>query len=182
MRAYRKSFPRERGGRGSSQDELLRWMAEADPYYARRTSHVTVSRWESGFTPPTVQRLEIFGRALNLSGTEIDGLILMAGLDPGTQEGRTLTCPRCRAETRTVRTEHRQSGTGGDIITFVTRVRRCLGCGGTAESSERWSDDPREAGNQRMQHPSHFPPTHSRKCRENSEFVADLPPSRCFCV
>ena len=151
MRAYRESFPRERGGRGISQDELLRRMADADPGYARRTNHVTVSRWESGLTHPTAQRLEIFGRALNLSETEIDGLILMAGLDPGVRDGRTLTCPHCGAETRTVQAEHRQSGPGGSNITAVTRTRRCRGCGGTAESCERWSDDPREAGSQRMQ-------------------------------
>ena len=63
MRAYRESFPRERGGRGISQSGLLRRMAEADPDYARRISHATVSRWKSGFTPPTVRRLEILGRA-----------------------------------------------------------------------------------------------------------------------
>ena len=151
MRAYRESFPRERGGRGISQDELLRRMADADPGYARRTSHVTVSRWESGFTHPTVQRLEIFGRALNLSVTEIDGLILMAGLDPSVQEGRTLTCPQCRAETRTVQAEQRQIGTNGGSITAVTRTRRCLGCGRINESCERWAYDPSEAPKRRMQ-------------------------------
>ena len=152
MKAYRESFPREKGGRGISQAEMLRRMTEADPSYGRRMSHSTVSRWESGYyRAPTVHRLETFGKALNLSETEIEGLILMAGLDPGTQEGRTLTCPRCGAETRTVRAEHRQSGTGGDNITFVTRIRRCLGCGGTAESCERWSDDPSEAPKRRMQ-------------------------------
>ena len=151
MKAYRESFPREKGGRGISQAELLRRMAEADPDYARRMSHATVSRWESGFTPPTVHRLEIFGRALNLSETEIDGLILMAGLDPGTQEGRTLTCPLCGAETRTVRAEITQSKISGNSIMAVTRTRRCLGCGRNAESCERWSDDTREAGHRRMQ-------------------------------
>ena len=123
-------------------------MADADLDYTRRISHATVSRWESGFTPPTVDRLEVFGRALNLSQTEIDGLILMAGLDPGMQEGRTLTCPACGAETRTVNTERTQSG--NDSVTSVTRARRCLGCGSTAESCERWTSDPREAGSQRM--------------------------------
>ena len=152
MKAYRESFPREKGGRGISQAEMLRRMADADPSYGRRMSHSTVSRWESGYyRAPTVHRLETFGKALNLSETEIEGLILMAGLDPGTQEGRTLTCPLCGAETRTVQAEHRHSGTSGDNITFVTRIRRCLGCGSTAESCERWSDDPREAGSRRMQ-------------------------------
>lgn len=152
MKAYRESFPKEKGGRGISQAEMLRRMADADPSYGRRMSHSTVSRWESGYyRAPTVHRLETFGKALNLSETEIEGLILMAGLDPGTQDGRTLTCTLCGAETRTVQAEHRHSGTSDNNITFVTRIRRCLGCGGTAESCERWSDDPREAGSQRMQ-------------------------------
>ena len=148
MKAYRESFPREGGGLGITQSELLRRMADADPDYNRRMSHTTVHRWESGHRPPTVQRLEVFGRALNLSETEIDGLILMAGLDPGTQEGRTLTCPSCGTETRTVGTESAQGEKDG--ITSVTRTRRCLGCGNTAESCERWTSDPREAGNQMM--------------------------------
>ena len=150
MKSYRESFSKEDGGRGISQNELLRRMADADPDDTRRMSHATVSRWESGHTPPTVNRLEAFGRALNLSETEIDGLILMAGLDPGTQEGRTLTCPACGAETRTVSTETTRSRYNGGSITAVTRARRCLGCGSTAESCERWTSDPREAGNQRM--------------------------------
>ena len=150
MKSYRESFPKKDGGRGIPQNELLRRMAEADPDYDRRISHATVSRWESGFTPPTVKRLEVFGRAMGLSGTEIDGLILMAGLDPGTQEGRTLTCPSCGAETRTVSTERTQSRYNGGSTTVVSRTRRCLGCGRTAESCERWTSDPREAGSQRM--------------------------------
>ena len=150
MKSYRESFSKEDRGRGISQNELLRRMADADPDYTRRISHATVSRWESGLTPPTVDRLEVFGRALGLSETEIDGLILMAGLDPGTQEGRTLTCPACGAETRTVSTETTQSRYSEGSITVVTRTRRCLGCGSTAESCERWTNDPREAGSQRM--------------------------------
>lgn len=148
MRAYRESFPREGGRQGISQRELLRRMADADPDNGRTLSHTTVYRWESGLAPPTVHRLEVFGRALGLSETEIDGLILIAGLDPGTQEGRTLTCTACGAETRTVSTERTQGGNEG--VTSVTRARRCLGCGSTAESCERWTSDPREAGSQRM--------------------------------
>lgn len=151
MKAYRESFPREGGGRGISQAEMLRRMADADPSYGRRMSHSTVSRWESGYyRAPTVHRLETFGKALNLSETEIEGLILMAGLDPGTQEGRTLTCPLCGAETRTVQAKQRQSGTNGGGITAVTRTRRCLGCGRINESCERWADDPSEGPKRRM--------------------------------
>ena len=83
MRAYRESFPLEGGGRGLTQEELLRRMARVDDQYARRFSHTTVSRWESGATRPNRERLEIFGRALNLSPAEVDGLISLAGLGPG---------------------------------------------------------------------------------------------------
>ena len=51
MRAYRESFPRERGRRGISQNGLLRRMAEADPDYARRISHATVSRGSPALRP-----------------------------------------------------------------------------------------------------------------------------------
>ena len=150
MKAYRESFPREKGGQGITQAELLRRMAQADPIHARRMSQSTVSRWESGYAAPTIHILETFGKALNLSETEIDGLILMSRVDPGIQDGRTLTCPQCGAETRTVRLHHRQSGPGGDI-TAVTRTRRCLGCGRLNESCEHWSDGPQEADSQSMQ-------------------------------
>ena len=151
MRAYRESFPREDGRRGITQTELLRRMGYVEPEYARRTSHGAVSRWESGVTPLTAERIQTFGKALNLSDEEIDGLILLAGLDPSYQESRTLTCPKCGGETVAAQVSRNQNRTGDDpAITTATRMRRCLSCGGTAESSERWSDDPREAGNQRM--------------------------------
>ena len=51
-----------------------------DSDYAERYSHATVSRWESGGTRPTLQRLKVFGKALDLSRTEVVGLILLAGL------------------------------------------------------------------------------------------------------
>jgi len=44
-----------------------------------------------------------------------------------------------------------QSSQGGnDRVTSVTRTRRCLGCGSTAESCKRWTSDPWEAGSQRI--------------------------------
>ena len=151
MRAYRESFPREDGRRGITQTELLRRMGYVEPEYARRTSHGAVSRWESGVTPLTAERIQTFGKALNLSDEEIDGLILLAGLDPSYQESRTLTCPKCGGETVTAQVSRNRSRAGDDpAITTATRMRRCLSCGSTAESSERWSDDPREVGNQRM--------------------------------
>ena len=95
MRAYRESFPREDGRQGITQRELLQLMAVVDANYDMASSHGTVSRWESGDTTPTLERLVVFGRALNLTAAEVQGLILLAGLDPRHQETRTLTCPRC---------------------------------------------------------------------------------------
>ena len=57
-------------------------MGAVDSDYAERYSHATVSRWESGGTRPTLQRLKVFGQALNLSQTEVAGLVLLAGLAP----------------------------------------------------------------------------------------------------
>lgn len=82
MRAYRESFPTSDGGRGLTQDELLRRMASVDSDYAQRYSHTTVSRWESGVTRPSRERLDVFGKALNLSASEIDGLLALAGFSP----------------------------------------------------------------------------------------------------
>ncbi len=98
MRAYRESFSTDDGRRGLTQEALLERMAAVDSDYAERYSHATVSRWESGSTRPTLQRLRVFGRALNLSRTEVAGLILMAGLAPDVQ-----AASRCAAE-----------GAGGD--------------------------------------------------------------------
>ena len=82
MRSYRESFALGAGRRGLSQAELLRRMGEVDDVYETRYSHGTVSRWESGSTRPSVDRLRVFGMALNLSETEVAGLILLAGLAP----------------------------------------------------------------------------------------------------
>ncbi len=57
-------------------------MGSVDSNYAERYSHATVSRWESGGTLPTLQRLKVFGRALNLSQTDVASLVLLAGLAP----------------------------------------------------------------------------------------------------
>lgn len=80
MRAYRESFQREDGRRGLSQEELLERMALVDQNYPQRYSHTTVSRWESGFTRPSGERIRVFGKALGLSETEIGGLFLLAGI------------------------------------------------------------------------------------------------------
>ena len=68
------------GRRGLTQEALLERMGSVDSDYAERYSHATVSRWESGGTRPTLQRLKVFGKALALSRTEVAGLILLAGL------------------------------------------------------------------------------------------------------
>ncbi len=81
MRAYRESFAQADGRKGLTQEELLVRMAEVDGQYGERYSHSTVSRWESGATRPTRQRLIAFGKALELSSVEVDGLITLAGLD-----------------------------------------------------------------------------------------------------
>ena len=85
MRAYRESFTSEAGRRGLTQEDLLQRMAAVDSEYGERFSHATVSRWESGVTRPTVHRLKAFGRSMNLSQTEVAGLILLAGLAPDFQ-------------------------------------------------------------------------------------------------
>jgi transcriptional regulator with XRE-family HTH domain len=85
MRAYRESFVREDGRRGLTQEELLRRMGEVDVEYSERFSHATVSRWESGGTRPAVARLQTFGKGLNLSPSDVVGLMLMAGVAPDYQ-------------------------------------------------------------------------------------------------
>ena len=80
MRCYREFFCPGGGRRGLTQEALLERMGSVDSDYAERYSHATVSRWESGGTRPTLQRLKVFGKALALSRTEVAGLILLAGL------------------------------------------------------------------------------------------------------
>lgn len=79
MRAYREAFSPSDGSRGLTQEELLRRMAMVDSQYADRSSHTMVSRWESGTTRPNRQRIEVFGKALNLSASEVEGLMTLAG-------------------------------------------------------------------------------------------------------
>ena len=87
MRAYRESFTQPDGRKGLTQEDLLGRMADADGQYGERYSHSTVSRWESGATRPTKQRLVAFGKALELSAVEVEGLITLAGLDGREQSG-----------------------------------------------------------------------------------------------
>lgn len=79
MRAYRESFPTGEGKHGLTQAALLDRMSAVNHRYAERYSHVTVSRWESGSTLPTVDRLRDFGKALDLAPVEVEGLMRLAG-------------------------------------------------------------------------------------------------------
>ena len=89
MRAYRETFPVEGGKRGLTQAGLLQRMSEINGQYAERYSHVTVSRWESGTTLPTAERLRDFGKALNLEPIEIEGLMILAGFQETAGAGLT---------------------------------------------------------------------------------------------
>lgn len=82
MRTYRQAYVAEDGTLGLTQEELLRRMADVSPDYAERYSHATVSRWESGKTRPTLQRLRVLGGALGLEPPDVAGMILLAGLAP----------------------------------------------------------------------------------------------------
>ena len=79
MRAYRESFQVGENKHGLTQAALLDRMSTVNNQYAERYSHVTVSRWETGSTLPTVERLLDFGKALNLAEVEVEGLMRLAG-------------------------------------------------------------------------------------------------------
>ena len=53
----------------------------------------TWSRLKRGRNLPTRERLELFGRALNLSPVETDGLFLLAGFETDTQQKATNPSP-----------------------------------------------------------------------------------------
>ena len=81
-----QSYRLEREGRGRggrlSQKGLLNLMGNIKEGY-KDYSHSTVARWETGEILPTRDRLEVFGKALDLPPAEIDGLIALAGLEEG---------------------------------------------------------------------------------------------------
>ena len=82
MKAYRRAHAAGGTGRPLSQEGLLSLMGQVDSRYLGRYDRSTVSRWESGEIRPTVERIDVFARALELSLTEVDGLISLAGLGP----------------------------------------------------------------------------------------------------
>lgn len=82
MRAYREAYRKKEGSGRLSQTGLLDLMGQVDERYLELHGHSTVARWESGTTRPKRERIEVFGRALDLSLAEIEGLIQLAGLEP----------------------------------------------------------------------------------------------------
>ena len=80
MQSYRRSYTPNKGSGRLSQEGLLRLMGQVDPRYFERYNHSTVARWESGATRPTRDRLEVFGKALQLTQAEIEGMIHLAGI------------------------------------------------------------------------------------------------------
>ena len=82
MQAYRRAYSAKGKAKRLSQEGLLLLMGEADSKYLDRYDRSTVARWESGEIRPNRERIEVFGRALDLSPIEIDGLISLAGLEP----------------------------------------------------------------------------------------------------
>ena len=85
MREYRVNFRREDGRTGLTQKQVLDRMAEFSDDRATVHSDSSVGRFERGEILPTRRRLEIFGRALNLSRVEVDGLIVLAGFETASQ-------------------------------------------------------------------------------------------------
>lgn len=109
MRAYREGFSQDGGRSGLTQAGLLRRMSEVNAQYAERYSHVTVSRWESGTTLPTVDRLRDFGTALNLAPIEVEGLMILAGLQED-RAGNGMHAPDGWVRSRWVETAHLEQG------------------------------------------------------------------------
>ena len=70
-----------------SQEGLLELMGSADQTFSGTYDRSTVSKWETGKVLPSRERLEVFGKALNLSAAEVGGLIRLADLDPKDGEG-----------------------------------------------------------------------------------------------
>ena len=83
MQAYRRAYSENGEAKRLSQEGLLNLMGEADSRYLDSYDRSTVARWESGDIRPNRERLGVFGRALDLTHIEIDGLISLASLEPG---------------------------------------------------------------------------------------------------
>ena len=62
-------------------------MGQVDPIFLNTYDRSTVSKWETGVVLPNRHRLEVFGKALNLSAAEIGALIRLADLEPKDENG-----------------------------------------------------------------------------------------------
>ena len=101
MQAYRRAYSENGEAKRLSQEGLLNLMGEADSRYLDSYDRSTVARWESGDIRPNRERLDAFGRALDLSPIEIDGLISLAGLKPddaGPADGARSLADRASAD------------------------------------------------------------------------------------
>ena len=87
MKSFRQSYAAEGGKAGLSQEGLLDLMSKVEPRYFKTYDRSTVSKWETGKVLPTRGRLEAFGKALNLSATEVSALIRLADLGTKDEEG-----------------------------------------------------------------------------------------------
>ena len=81
LQGYRRAHRGEGQGGRLSQEGVLKLMGAVDARYLDSYDRSTVARWESGEILPNRERLDVFGKALNLSAVEIEGLIALAGLD-----------------------------------------------------------------------------------------------------
>ena len=100
LRWHRQNFNRADGRQGLSQSDVLGLMAplSVDEKVVPADSS-SWSRMENGVSPPTRERLEVFGLALNLSEEEINGLLALAGFETARQP-QALSADRRRAKAR----------------------------------------------------------------------------------
>ena len=87
MKSFRQSYAVEGGKIGLSQESLLDLMSKVDPRYFKTYDRSTVSKWETGKVLPSRERLEVFGKALNLSTAQIGELIRLADLGATDEDG-----------------------------------------------------------------------------------------------
>ena len=87
IRSYRTDD--RRNGRPISQEGLVDLMAEHGEDYAVRWDRSNVSHWETGARLAPREFLEAFGRALDISESEIHLMLALAGHEPpSNDEGR----------------------------------------------------------------------------------------------
>ena len=82
MQGYRLSHRGRNQGRRLSQEGLLQLMGQVDDKYLDTYDRSTVARWESGEIRPSKDRLEVFAQALGLAPAHLEGMLVLAGLEP----------------------------------------------------------------------------------------------------